>query len=264
MLGSGIAAAVVLLTFCLVLLPAAYGSVGAAAFPGLVAALWAAWLYRLPGRVDRAKFLHPRARTFQLDARQAALRIKESLESATVSYGEPWQCLVQDPVGGRLVFAIDWIDKKVQGLSGHFVKVEQRTVRLERRLTLQVAIEEPMSGCAMVQLHWCPSAPGNPAACDHVIRATSTEIDRCLGVGVPAPRRRSNWVEPPSWALIAVTAVMLSILSIDVFGYLGRIEAERRERAEAAARARVEFARRGSQMRCEIAEWQKFKRVSGI
>lgn len=252
------------LSFTILAGPLFYGSHGAGVFPGFVAAAWLMWLAYLPVRRTRNKFLHPRPRSYQISRADAAFKIQECMDEGNVRFGEPWECALRDPQGGSLAYFMKWTEREVRGQSGHFVKVEERLVNLQRELYLEVKLLEKIAGYTIVQLHWFARAQDRKDACDHVIRATTADIMRALGPGVEVPKQATTWLQPPPVPLIAGTVVMLLILMIDVGRNISLDQLNSGARREKVAEAKQRFESQKTAMTDELKSWREYKEQNGI
>ena len=191
-------------------------SPGAGILPGIVAAIWAAWPIWHFHSAARNRLLHPQPKLHAVNAQVAFNKIRDVLREKFYQYGDKWHVITSDVATMRIVADLRYFDEESHIEMGHRGDLQNRTVRVQRYLRLEMQMHGQGSA-TVVQFDFEPRIEGlNLTACDSIIRDFMTSAESAIGAGETIEAEaRTKLPAPPLW-LSLVTACSISLLLVDV------------------------------------------------
>jgi len=189
-----------------------FHNAGAGFFPGLVAALWAAWPLFAIHTSQRADFLHPLPKRYPVNNQVAFTKAIEFLREFSYSFGDRWHIVTADVASNRIVADLRFFDEESHPeAAGRGIST--RTVRVQRRIRLEAQFDASYSAETIVKLNFYTQIEGfNFRACDAIITEVKDSLDMLLCGGIEVGASRPFKLSaPPVW-LLGVTALMLLFL----------------------------------------------------
>ncbi len=198
-----------------------HGSAGV--FPGIVAAIWAAWPFVLKGGVQRYNFLHPAPKRYQVPLKQAFKKVRDILGEKVYNFGDGWKVATADTQTKIIRATLKWSDEETHHQPVYGGTVNSRTVRVQRLIVLDVQMKEEPNDSTIIQFDFHPKAEGMTfIACDPIITELLRDVELVLGAGTEAGNQLSMSLPAPPWWLLGLTALALFWLLGDVMSAVFR------------------------------------------
>lgn len=189
----------------------------AGVFPGVVAAIWAAWPFVLQGKVQRYNFLHPVPKRYKLPLKQAFKKVRDVLGEKVYNFGDGWKVATADTQTKIIRATLKWTDEETKYEPGHGGLVNTRTVRVQRLLELDVQMKEEPNDSTIIQFDFHPRVEGMTfTACDPIVTGLLSDMELALGGGTEAGNPLATNLPAPPWWLLGLTALALFWLLGDV------------------------------------------------
>lgn len=155
---------------------------GAGIIPGLVLGILAAYPIFKSACEERAKFLHPEPREYNIPAKIAFAKIRDILAETSYNYGDKWNVVTADTQSGRITANLRFMDEYTRFEGDARGQIHTRRERVHRFLALDIQIQQTDRGTTMIQMDFAPTVEGtNYAACDSIVSSLSTKIEAALG-----------------------------------------------------------------------------------
>ena len=155
---------------------------GAGVLPGLILGFLAASpLFKLAAQ-ERANFLHPAPREYNISAKLAFAKIRDYLAEVSYNYGDKWHVVTADTQSGRITANLRFMDEFTRIEGDARGNIHTRKERLQRFLSVEIQVRPTERGTTQVQMDFSPTVEGvNYAACDSIIASLSAQIEHGLG-----------------------------------------------------------------------------------
>src|SRR5271166_2476103 len=169
-------------------------------FPGIVAAIWAAWPIWHFNSAARHRLLHPQPKLHAVNAQVAFSKIRDVLRERFYKYGDKWHVITADVATMRIVADLRYFDEESHIETGHRGDFQNRTVRVQRYLRLETQMHGQGSA-TVVQFDFEPRVEGlNFSACDSIIRDFITSAESAIGAGESIESENNTKLPaPPLW-----------------------------------------------------------------
>jgi len=155
---------------------------GAGVFPGLVLGILAAYPIFKSACEERAKFLHPEPREYNVPAKIAFAKIRDILAEISYNYGDKWHVVTADTQTGRITANLRFIDEFTRFEGDARGQIHTRKERLQRFLSVDIQVQSTERGTTTILMDFRPTVEGvNYAACDSIISSLSANIESALG-----------------------------------------------------------------------------------
>jgi hypothetical protein len=182
-------------------------------FPGLVAAIWAAWPFFYRDTVERFNLLHPVSKQYSVTSERAFRTICGILNDKRYGYGDKWQIINATEEIGQIIEELQFVEERSKFNFNPLGKKEP----LKRYIKLEVQIRDaPRQGTAIVRCDFGIKADGSSSSCDSIVKDLIKAIEAELGSGVWVGQPKSAELPLPSRWLLGVTMIMLFFLLNDV------------------------------------------------
>ncbi|HEY9786828.1 MAG TPA: hypothetical protein V6D17_15670 [Candidatus Obscuribacterales bacterium] len=154
---------------------------GSGLMPGLVLGVLAAYQIFKAACEERAKFLHPEPREYNVPAKIAFGKIREILAETSYNYGDKWHVVTADTQSGRITANLRFIDEFTRFEGDARGNIHTRKERLQRFLSVEIQVNQTERGTMQVQLDFSPVVEGvNYNACDSIVSSLSASIESAL------------------------------------------------------------------------------------
>lgn len=158
---------------------------GAGILPGLVLGILAAIPIFKSACEERAKFLHPEAREYNVPAKIAFAKIRDILAEVSYNYGDRWNVVTADTQTGRITANLRFIDEFTRMEGDARGNIRTHKERLQRFLSVDIQVQSTERGTTTILMDFKPTVEGaNYAACDSIIASLSSNIESSLGYAV--------------------------------------------------------------------------------
>ncbi|MBI5173508.1 MAG: hypothetical protein HY986_11530 [Candidatus Melainabacteria bacterium] len=158
---------------------------GAGIMPGLVLGILAAYPIFKAACAERANFLHPEPREYDVPAKIAFAKIREILAETSYNYGDKWQVVTADTQSGRITANLRFMDEFTRFEGDARGNIHTRKERLQRFLSVEIQLRQTEQGTTQVQLDFSPTVEGgNYAACDAIISGLCAMISHGLNESI--------------------------------------------------------------------------------
>jgi hypothetical protein len=155
---------------------------GAAFFAGAALGICAAYpIFKLACQ-QRANFLHPARREYNVPVKIAFAKIRDFLAEISYNYGDKWHVVTADTQTGRIIANLRFTDEHTNMEFDARGNVHARKERLQRFLILDIHLRATAYGTTIVQLDFSPKVEGmNYTACDSTVLSVLTAVSHMLG-----------------------------------------------------------------------------------
>jgi hypothetical protein len=155
---------------------------GAGILPGLILGFLAASpLFKLAAQ-ERANFLHPAPREYNIPAKLAFAKIRDYLAEVSYNFGDKWHVVTADTQSGRITANLRFMDEFTRIEGDARGNIHTRRERLQRFLALDVRVGRTEHGTTIVQLDFSPKVEGMTySACDSIVSSVQNQITSILG-----------------------------------------------------------------------------------
>lgn len=134
---------------------------------------------------ERAKFLHPAPREYNVPAKIAFAKIRDILAEISYNYGDKWHVVTADTQTGRITANLRFIDEFTRIEGDARGNIHTRKERLQRFLSVEIQVRSTETSGTVVQLDFAPTVEGvNYAACDSIIASLSKQIESSMGYSI--------------------------------------------------------------------------------
>lgn len=152
---------------------------GAGILPGLVLGILAAYPIFKSACEERAKFLHPEPREYEVPAKIAFAKIRDILAEISYNYGDKWHVVTADTQTGRITANLRFIDEFTRLEGDARGNIHTRKERLQRFLAAEIQVQQTERGTTAILMDFRPTVEGvNYAACDSIISSIVQTIHR--------------------------------------------------------------------------------------
>lgn len=154
---------------------------GAGIVPGLIlGALVAIPIFKAACE-ERAKFLHPAQREYNVPAKIAFAKIRDILAEISYNYGDKWHVVTADTQTGRITANLRFIDEFTRFEGDARGQIHTRKERLQRFLAVEIQVQATERGTTSILMDFRPTVEGvNYAACDSIISSLIANIETTL------------------------------------------------------------------------------------
>lgn len=154
---------------------------GAGILPGIILGIMAAVpLFKLAAQ-ERANFLHPAPREYNIPAKIAFAKIRDILAETTYNYGDKWHVVTADTQTGRITANLRFTDEFTRIEGDARGNIRSHKERLQRFLALDFHIRATERGTTIIQLDFSPKVEGiNYASCDSIISSLTATIESAM------------------------------------------------------------------------------------
>ncbi len=181
-------------------------------FPGLIAAIWAAWPFMHHGGVERYNFLHPVPKRYRVPLKVAFSKVRDILSDTTYNFGDKWNVQTADTQQRRIRATLPFADESMKMEMDARGGVHTRTERNRRILILDVQMKDE-GEYTVIQFDFDPKIEGSSFfACDDKIANLLKSVEAALGPSSDAGKPVGGNIPAPPWWLLGLTAYGLLLL----------------------------------------------------
>jgi hypothetical protein len=237
---------------------------GAGLFPGMVAAMWAAWPLWHFSSAARNTLLHPQPKLHAVNAQVAFSKVRDLLREKVYQYGDQWRVITADVATMRILADLRYVEEEASIEMGNRGELQSRTNKVQRHLRLETQIC-PQGPKSIVQFDFEPRVEGlHFTACDSMIKEFVASAEASIGPGTPIGSPAETRLSAPPWWLLALTGFMLLGVMGDVGKELGAVAQRIDNHSSELTQRQREQDKTEQDNVSEMAAWQKFKEANGL